>query len=193
MSDYFFIENAPKDGDLYITDACCPDEVKHKIALGVRLKDIAGKIEIDVESAKGVPTDYPGRVTVLPIISDSFRRLLSTYEKEENLEFIEVKIKNAPSINKEYWVLNLLNNIKCFDWENSVYRKMPEDRVPNADYPRTISSLKIKPEPIGNRKIFRMHEEPGEIFVSNDLKQAIETNLTGIKFRTIDTYGSLSW
>lgn len=179
-----------KEADIYLNDADYSKYIGDNIFKGNPLGQKAGKIIIKAKSKKGKQTDFPMSSFTLPVISGKLKNILEENENVGNLEFLPLTIRNLDNQTNEYWGLNILNNIKCFDWENSKYEKFPPELFPElTDRPSKIFQLKIKADAINSRNIFRMYEAPVEIFVSSKLRTAIEkANLSGIEFRSLDQY-----
>lgn len=194
MTEYFLMDETFSKGDIYFTDVEFPKIIERNIFQGKSLAKKSVTIITTLKNKKDIPTDFPSRASKLTIVSSELKTLLEKHEDSSNLEFLPVNVKNGEGLKKEYWGLNILNNIKCFDWKNSKYDPMPDSMSDASDRPWKIYDLKIKKEAVGDRHIFRMYEEPVEIFVSKKLKEEIEKKrLTGMRFRTVVDYVEDSW
>ncbi|MCT4637809.1 MAG: hypothetical protein N4A72_08875 [Bacteroidales bacterium] len=142
--------------------------------------------ELNIKFRDGVcnNTDYPIGATVLPIVSEKLRLIIADIEDSDNIEFIPVKSDKQDS---RYYLLNLLNNIPCFDFENSEYTTYINNN--NIKMVETVDRLKMNTELIGNRNIFRIKEIPAHIFVTTKFKDTLEqNNITGVEFNSINKF-----
>lgn len=107
-------------------------------------------------------------------VNDKFKDFcIENNKSDNNIEFLKIEIEN-----KNYYLLNLLNNIECFDWEKSEYTTYSNKYIINE-----VTKLVIDENKLGNRKMFRMKEYKFEIFVVDSLKIEMEkTGFSGISF-----------
>lgn len=191
MEQYYMMTAFNSGDEMHIMDGSFPSYIKDHILDGIPLLEHANGIEVKVKNKDSNPTDYPTRAISLPIISNHLKELLAS-ESRGHVEFLSLSLKNIKRAKESYWGLNILNNLKCFDWNSSKYVRYPESIVSLADRPREIIELKLKDSAIMGINIFRMYEAPAYIFVKAELKVAMEkANLTGIKFKSLDQYGQL--
>ena len=185
---YYILESSPNVGDIVINEHNI-EEVMGFINNG---KPINENFEyfLEAKNKTGKLTDYISSGRALPpIISDKFKNLLSNLKEEtlENIQFIPIKINNHNKSNKEYFIFNSLNNIKCFDWEKSKYTRFPSFLTKLQNFPNKIEELVFNNKAIGSRNIFRMYESNRFIFISKEMKDILEANnITGIEFLELE-------
>lgn len=143
-----------------------------------------------LKNKKGVKADILVGGFVFPIISESFKSLLLQFKEDASfLEFLPVKFSNQTKNDKipNYYLLNILTNIPCFDWDNSEYETYSPEATPDKKILIDFEKLVIKQALVGERNIFRMEEQTVSVYISQKLKDAIEqAGLTGVEFEEIE-------
>lgn len=136
-------------------------------------------IEFKRLSAKTV--DYC-ELSGLPIVSEKLKNILSSSSDCDYLEFIPV----STNLGKEYpyYLLNILENIKCMNWEKSEFTTFPKrEDASKSDRPDVITNLVLNEDKINGRNIFRMYEARTNIFISNQLAlEFVKNKITGCIF-----------
>ncbi len=183
--NYFTLGQKFNEGDLYIKDTDYNRKTFQKIINRGRPIKEQFDISIRLKSKKCNYIDFPMSLSSLNFVSDRFKNLLESLPDKDYLEFFPVKIEGVEKPKSNYWVINILDNIKCFDWEESKYTKFPDNESYKdlQSIPEKIIKLKLKQETIGERNIFRMYESATLIFVSSFLKEQMEKEeLKGMTF-----------
>jgi len=151
-------------------------EIIYKLMDGEKIHDI----DMSKAKIKNITKKFPdviGTGSSEYFVTNAFKRVIEGLESAENMHFIAVTL-----VDKQYWLLNILNNIECFDFENSEYSV----REGNPRIIRDIKTMALMESRINGRHIFRVAEKPVYIFISQTLKDAIEANnLTGIEYDNI--------
>lgn len=122
MSKFVRIISHQPKGSLWYTDVTGlnKEAIKQEFA-GKLIADIGAPfIQFKAKTAK--MTDYVGGIGHFSIISNRFKEILAALPDSEYMQFIPCK-SNYSKQNEQFWVLNLLELIDCFDWENSEYIK----------------------------------------------------------------------
>ena len=178
---FYELEKFYTEGDCVIEKFFISKEHNRKILNGVSTPD--GNISIVFNHMDGKFTDFPIGGTVLPLVSEKFRQLLENGEDCNHLEFLPIEYGNNEQVPPKYWLMNILNNISCFDWEHSVYTRYPDSMKELAGRPETVDKLVIDESKVNGRNIFRIKELPTNIFISKALKNKLQKEkISGIHF-----------
>lgn len=183
-----------KEGDSQIEKIEQPDSFYKERNSGKPF-NYDGKIQLQLENNKGRMTDFLIGATQLLVISDKVKNIILSIESPSNLEFIPIDVVNMIGSPKEYWILNILNNLKGMDRDRSEFEELPsfltEDSPELAEMPKTISKLVLKSD-LKGRHIFRIVEQPVAVFCSQELVQAMkENNCTGVEFVTLENFPTM--
>ena len=129
------------------------------------VNDLNGDLEVEFVNSSKLFPDILSTNTGLFLISNNFKKIIEEELIEDipHIEFFYVKT-NIDDVH--YWALNILNNIKCFDWENSIYTVFESDSNVLIDKPDTVTSLVIDDIKVGDRNVFRMYEKRTNLFIS---------------------------
>lgn len=135
--------------------------------------------------------DYPTSNTRWPIMSQKMVEALKSVSSfahrtipitmiDKRLGgFVDGKPFPFDTKNHDYMVVQLLEHLAVFDWENSIYELDPD----YPDYPENVSSLHLTAPPQGFPPLFRLSISPTYLFVSESAKLALEkANVGGVKF-----------
>ena len=183
---YYILKSSPNVGDIVINNHNIEEDTITSIKEGNLINENENYF-LEAKNKTGMMTDYISAGEVLiPIVSEKVKDLLSDLQAGElkNSQFIPVKITNHNQSNKAYYILN---NIECFDWENSKYTRFPSFLTKLKDFPNKIEKLVFKNDAIGSRNIFRMYERKSFIFASEKVKNIFEVNnISGIEFLGLD-------
>ena len=131
-------------------------------------------------------TDYIAGIHCFPVISQRLQKILLELNIS-HLEChpVELICKKTEEVDASYSFLNILNNVQCFDWEQSEFETVPQ--APQVVI--GVGKLVVKQDTIQGRDLVRMDEIRSLILVSARLKYQIETaKLTGIEFVQLKDY-----
>ena len=133
---------------------------------------------IHFENLNKQPYDFLTNYGSTPIVSLKMKQILEGQKDDFHyLQFIPVQSK----LKIEYFFLQILENIHCFDWEKSEYTRFPEF-LGLQNIPDNVSKLVMDQQKIGARNIFRMEEQSHHIFISDTLSDIlVENKITGMR------------
>ena len=115
------------------------------------------------------PNLIPGSIT---ISQKAYLALSSILDNHPNLEILPCESEDGP-----FYLLNIWNEVDCFDRVNSIYT--PDNG--NPDFIGTIKSYSLHAQEIQQNHIFRIPEAMSAIFVSDlFVKLVHENNLIGL-------------
>lgn len=175
MSNFVRIISYRTDGDLYYTDIDNINKEAEKLEFeGVLIEDI-GDPTIKFRNKKAKITDYIMGIGRFPIVSTRFKDLLSSLPDSEYIQFIKCK-SNYFKQTEEFWMMNILELVDCFDWEKSEYVKRTKYSNPNEFWPDDVTKVEIIDEKTNGRNIFRVLDFPTYIFISKQLEGLILEN-----------------
>ncbi|WP_299460869.1 DUF1629 domain-containing protein [uncultured Microscilla sp.] len=191
MQKYFLLDwNTNDKKHVFIEGFEASDKLKDNGSTGVSLLNEAPP-KAFLKNKKGVKADALVGASTFLVISERFKTLFENFQDDiQFIEFIPLRLENLKSNEKseKYYLLNILNNIECFDWEKSSYTRYPKDIFPDQQHLiRKVDKLVIDHKPIKERNIFRVAEKPIPIYISQKLKDAIEeADLTGVEFHEVE-------
>lgn len=164
-------------GDVYIKELVKSNFFFENCDNGISLiNEPTPEVVFNKSSIKELPDYMEGNL--LPVVTEKVKKILSSLPDSRYFEFIALKSNTLEKV----WLVNLLENIKCFDWEKSEYSTFPETDGINFDMPDRITKLSLKTEVIGNRNLFRMYESSIHIFISDYLENLFnQNNVKGFK------------
>lgn len=85
--------------------------------------------------------------------------------------------------NHNFILLNLLEELDIFDWENSIYE--PDELTPQ--YPCWVKKMVFKVPENGFPSIFKVSTHPARLYVSAEARTALEAaNIKGVKFSELE-------
>lgn len=157
----------------YLKDSGMSYEEQEKLISG-ELVSISnfGEYEISAKSKKK-PDVYSIGHTEFYVNEKVKNIILNNCQSDENIKFLNIEIEG-----ENYYLLNILNNIECFDWDKSEYTTYS-----NKNFLKEVNKLVIKPEKLNGRKIFRIKEYKFEVFVIESIKTEIKKiGVSGIDF-----------
>jgi hypothetical protein len=114
------------------------------------------------------------------LFSPRLRQLLAGIGVD-NIQYFPILLKNAVDGTQEadYEVANIVGRLTCLDRDESELVTDPDDD----DIIEYIEKLAITENIVGNFGLFRLHEEPEVILVSEQIKVACESaEITGVRF-----------
>jgi len=174
---HYFIRIKYTKGDAIVKSIVNLDSIKKKI-------NGSDLIEFEFVELKPVPDGIKSDflfsiISGLPIVSEKVKELIESLNI--GFQFIKTTI---PS----YFLMNTMEPIKAFDWEQSIYERNPSFLPEVADMPMEIEKLVFNESIIGI-DIFRMYEEPISLFISVKLKEVFENGgVTGLEYIPISEY-----
>lgn len=172
MSNFIRIQSYHTDGHLYYTDVTGINQDAEKLEFEGTLIENIGDPTIKFKSKTAKLTDYVMGIGRFPIVSTRFQNLLSALPDSHYLQFIKCK-SNYSKQTEDFWILNILDLVDCFDWEKSDYVKRTKHINPNEFWPDDITNLEMIDQKIHGRNIFRMLDFPTDIFISRHLEAII--------------------
>ncbi|WP_445432798.1 imm11 family protein [Chryseobacterium indoltheticum] len=178
MKQYFKLSwTTNEKKNAFIKDFIINENLRNDIINGI---SIINK-ESPLATLSGLNANKPDILVggaVFPIVSEKFRNEF-TEKFTQDIQFIEflpITFKNE-NFTSKYYLMNILKNINCFDFEKSEYTKLPIDIFPDQqDLIFSIEKLQFKYEKINNRNIFRMSEKSTDIYLSEEFKKFITNN-----------------
>lgn len=176
MKKYYRLFNKIGEKFAYIVDLNMSDEDRHKLSNGQKLEKTSFRANVKRES--GPFPDLMGISIVQPLVSDKLKEVLLLIVPEEQIQFIPVEVSN-----KMYWLINVLNNIDCFDREKSEYTTYTSGAL------RKITKGVLRSELLEGIDLFRVAGRYVDIFISEKLKNSLEeSNITGIEIIENDNW-----
>lgn len=137
--------------------------------------------QIQLAGTRGFVSDYIANVHGIDIVSEEIKNLFVEYGNDF-VEIYPVMLKRKTD--KKFYMVHVLDNIGCFDFENSVY----DEYTPGSGIIRKIDKLVLDGKCDG-RHFFRIKEFEFEIIVSDEFKQAAESrNFDVMKFIPITDF-----
>lgn len=188
MKKYYKLSwNTNENKNFFIKDFIIDEELKGNVINGVSIIDNESP-KATLSGLKAIEPDILVGGYILPIVSEKFRNdFVKKFILDANfIEFLPVIFKNK-NFSSKYYLMNILHNINCFDFDKSKYTKLPIEIFPDQqDLIFSIEKLEFKYEAINNRNIFRMSEKPIEVYVSEEIKKFIfENEYVGFTFEEI--------
>lgn len=172
MSNFIRIQSYHTDGHLYYTAIENIDNDAKKLEFeGVVLENI-GDPTLKFRSKNAKVTDYIMGIGHFPIVSTRFKDILSSLPDSKYIQFIKCK-SNYAKQKEEFWIMNILELVDCFDWEKSEYIKETKYINPNEFWPDAITRVEMIDEKTNGRNIFRVLDFPTYIFISKHLEGII--------------------
>lgn len=121
----------------------------------------------------------------LPVVSDKVRMGFSDCA---GLKFVPVVIDEVFN-DVKYYVMVILDNVECVDEDKSEFQKFMHDdpvRPDKAGEYRAFMTLKLNPEKISNKDVFRLKKFESAIIVSEKVKEKLEAgDATGMEFISV--------
>jgi len=161
------------DNNAYIKCTTSNFKFWTKIISGKKIKRYNPDIDI-----KNVTKNFPDCMAASgfceTFVNDKFKDLLQKFIPEDKIDFIKVKHTFR---GRQYYLINLLDVKNCMDYENSEYTTYDNKEL------KDITKLVVIPNKTDKYDIFRIKEKLTNIFITEDLKNEIESmNITGVKF-----------
>ncbi|MBU3661258.1 MAG: hypothetical protein FGM14_15405 [Flavobacteriales bacterium] len=160
----------------YVENLDLSEKDRCKLLVGEKIDELS--LETEVKRVSGPFPDLMGSSYSQPLVSDKLKEILLQFIPNTQIQFLPVKVHK-----KTYWLLNVLNNLSCFDWDRSVYTTYSSGVL------RKVKKGVLKSELLDGIDIFRVEEKPIDIFISEKLKTALEeNNITGISIVENDNW-----
>lgn len=161
----------------------CTESFKKKIYSGQLLSgEKIPKIYIR-DSSKRPPDFLSGLGSALPIVSSKVKTVLETARPLQHFEFIEPVLINYNGA-EQYYILNILDIIDAFDWENSDFDVFDEPGPLGSKVIRKVRKLVVKETVAVGKDLFYIKEFPGTIYISETLEREFKGAGIG-DFRTL--------
>lgn len=172
MSNFIRIQCYHTDGHLYYKNISGINKEAEKLEFeGIFIENIGDPV-ITFRSKSAKLTDYIMGIGWFPIVSTRFKEILSALPDSEYIQFIKCH-SNYSKPTEEFWIMNILDLVDCFDWEKSDYTKHAKYSNPNEFWPDDITRVELIDEKTNGRNIFRVLDFPTNIFISKHLEKII--------------------
>lgn len=172
MSKFIRIISYQPKGSLWYTDITGLNKEAIKLEFAGKIITDIGAPFIQFRAKTAKMTDYVGGIGHFTIISNRFKEILAALPDSQYMQFIPCQ-SNYSKASEQFWVLNLLELVDCFDWENSEYIKRTKHINPSEFWPDEVTRVEMRADKIGDRNIFRMLDSPTNIFISKYLENII--------------------
>jgi hypothetical protein len=162
----------------------CTESLDNKLYSGKSLKDEEPP-KIYIKDPAGRPPDFlSGIGTSLPIVSVKVKEFLQGTEDVKHFEFIQTTILDYEK-DIEYYILNILDVIDAFDWEQSDYDLFDEPGPKGNKVIEELRKTVLIEEKIKGRNLFYVKDFPSKVFISEKLEaQFVKAGIRD--FRTIN-------
>lgn len=131
---------------------------------------------------RGSPLDYCWAAFSIPVVHG---RVVQIFERlaVRDVQFIPAQVDEHQG---PYFILNALRFIRCIDDTRCAevrYWKPEDNRPEKVGQYRVVSGMRIDPAQVGDARIFRPWGWRVALIISEDLKQAMESEgITGTRF-----------
>lgn len=138
---------------------------------------------------RGILLDYVPSVPPSMVISSRLRSAFIS-AGVDNADYYPAEIVDAANgqVHRGYYAMNILGKIACVDLSMSKFVPMP-------GYPNKViefEEMHLDYSVVHGAKLFRLHEKPGVIVVSDHVKSAIEVaGLRGMKLVPAEGFAGL--
>ena len=204
----YVLERIVNDEFIFIERSEYPEWIYKDYILG---KEISENFEFTLfnDDPKKMIGDIIGGISPFTIVSSKFKEILESISESE-LKFYPAKLKHTFNSEIEnVWVLQVLNIIDAFDWENSKYNAVIWDdekddfitlnntKISNYDAEilesitlKKIYQLSLKDEVlISSPHIFRIKKRASLIFIDDIIKKVINKHkLIGVNTILVENY-----
>jgi len=138
-----------------------------------------------IKDPDGRPPDFlSGIGSVLPIVSVKVKEFLLGTEDAIYFEFIRATVLDYEN-EIEYYILNILEVLDAFDWEQSDYDLFDEPGPKGNKVIEDLRKTVLIEEKVRGRNLFYVKEFPSKVFISEKLEDQFLK--AGIRdFETID-------
>ena len=146
-----------------------------------RSLELQGTIRFPVKPA-GEELDFTWAAFSIPVVHQRFVQLFQRL-RVSDVQFIPVQVEAHPG---PYFILNTLRLVRCIDDARCTevqYWKPEDGRPEKVGKYRFVAGMRIDPTRVGDARIFRTWGWDIALIVSEDIKQAIESEgLSGARF-----------
>lgn len=120
------------------------------------------------------------------IVSQKLKQILEKAKGEGEFFPINIRLRNIPYTQQEFYCFNPLNEIDAIDYKNSVYSVDENDK----SWVKTISKLVLDKKKITGINYFIL-EHTATLFVSDEItREIVEENIIGIDFIEVENFES---
>jgi len=186
MTNYYILVRHIQKGDIWIESYKASDSYEWQYNKGIPIEMTDEVVQFSYKYKTAFKTDYLAGIHSFPVVSQRFKEVLISL-KTDPLEFRPVDLvcsRPGGDIDHSYFFLNILDNLECFDWEQSLYERLPVSKAPT-----DVTKLVVHSEKLKDRNIVRIAEIPSLILVGEKLRQLVESEkITGISFQSLDDY-----
>ncbi len=164
--------------DCYISNLHFDDNFKDKLYSGVSLKKMKAPVAL-LKNINGKKLDFLYTLGGKLVISEKVKLFLESTNDSLYFEFINVNFENARM--KPYFLLNILELVNAFDWDESDYELFEELGPKGNKVIRKLIKMEINESKTNNRKLFNMLNFEGNTIIHDDLlAQMIDKSITGM-------------
>lgn len=143
---------------------------------------------VHIKNKRGKSTDFLVGDTVLLVISEKAKVFFEANIEHSNIEFLPVDMQNYGG-KGNFWVMNVLEVIDCFDWDNSEYTLFDEPAPDGSKAIDEFMKVVLREQPIGEREIFYTDQFPVELFISPSLEEKLlASDLVGYRILDVNEY-----
>ena len=188
MPRFALLQHKIENGDVWVDEYDVPEAYDIDSSEGVSITPVHEQTRLLYKNRSARKTDYVAGIFSFPVVSRKFAELLELLH-EGHLEYLPVRLvcRRTGDADETYFLLNILDNVPCFDWEKSRY----EETLPGGT-PFGITKFSIREAELEKRNIARIAEIPSLILVSDLLRKKIEEQaLTGVEFKELAEYSDL--
>lgn len=141
-------------------------------------------VELFSNSSLGVPLDFTLAELDVPIVSDRISKIILRFACED-VQLIPVSVGN---VKEQYYILNAIRRIDCFDERRSVYTKWSAEdgRLDKIGTYRMVAKLRVDVSRISGVNVCRIHNWDVPLIVSEKIKIELEKyRFNGIIFKLV--------
>lgn len=183
MGSYYLLNREVTLEDVFVEDYEADREFQYGYFRGIPI-DVREPVELYYKNGTKRKRDYVSGIQPFPVVSSRFREVLTRCD-ERNLVFYAARLirEATGEADDSYSCLNILDNVRCLDWDRGDYEIFPGTE----DVVLRIRRLAIRQDELGDRHIVRIAEIPSLILVSSRLRDLAEAaQLTGIEFQDVE-------
>jgi len=143
-----------------------------------------GPLRLMLSSMSGEePTDIIG--SLLTLFSDDLKGALTQFGID-NIDYFPVELQHplTHEVWRGYWLANIIGLVACLDVSRSVILPRPSGARGH------LRSFYVDPDRAGDRRIFRLAEDPTLIILREDVRRHLQSlPLGGVRMRHTKSYG----
>lgn len=165
-------------GGLYISEINFDPEFEPFLFNGSSLKGMQFP-KATVKNATGKAADFLYSYSGKLIVSEKAKQFLEKSDDANYFEFIPIEFSNKKI--KPYYLLNILELVDAFDWENSSYELFDELGPKGNKVIRDLIKMQLIESKIKGRKLFSLLNFEGNTIAHIDFVEQMKAEgLTGI-------------